>query len=207
MSILKYCKHAPVVQDEELPESSSCLSNVVLAKAIEMANSEFVKVKNKTPRGSRSAPYLILTPAQRYEVGKRAAEHGVTVALRYFAKKYPELPFKETSAQRFKNLYQSDCKPLLLLCWLKKFKNWYTEKKVDHYFYLTSWTIKFKSTLKNFVSMHGVAINSATVIATAQGIVMNKDANLLSCNGGGINLTTDWTKLLLTQMNFYSKTL
>ena len=35
-----------------------------------------------------------------------------------------------------------------------------------------------------------VAINSAIVIATAQGIIMNKDANLLSCNGGGINLTT-----------------
>ena len=34
----------------------------------------------------------------------------VTVALRYFAKKYPELPFKETSVRIFKNLYQSDCK-------------------------------------------------------------------------------------------------
>ena len=28
MSILKYFKHAPVMQDEELPEPSSCLSNV-----------------------------------------------------------------------------------------------------------------------------------------------------------------------------------
>ena len=27
--------------------------------------------------------YLILTPAQRFKVGKRAAEHGVTAALRY----------------------------------------------------------------------------------------------------------------------------
>ena len=97
MSILKYCKRAPAAQDEELPEPSSRLSNVVPPKAIEMANSEVVKVKNKIPRGTRSAPYLILTPAQQCEVGKRAAEHGVTVALRYFAKKYPELPLKETS--------------------------------------------------------------------------------------------------------------
>ena len=90
MSILKYLKCVPVpIQDEGLPEPSSSLSNVVPPKAIEMANAEVVKVKNKAPRGSRSVPYLILTPAQRYEVGKRAAEHGVTAALRYFAKKYP----------------------------------------------------------------------------------------------------------------------
>ena len=38
------------------------------------------------------------------------AEHSVTTALRYFTKKYPELPLKETSVQRFINLYQSDCK-------------------------------------------------------------------------------------------------
>ena len=39
---------------------------------------------------------------------------------------------------------------------------------------------------------HGLAINSACaiVIEIAQGIIMNKNANLLSCNGGGINLTT-----------------
>ena len=51
----------------------------------------------------------ILTPAQRYEVSKRAAAHGVTAALRYFAKKYLEMPLKEASVRRFKNLYQSEC--------------------------------------------------------------------------------------------------
>ena len=53
--------------------------------------------------------------------------------------------------------------------------------------------------------VHGVAINSAIVIATAQGYIMNKDANLLSCNGGGINLTTDWAKSLLTCMGFVKR--
>ena len=58
MSVLKYFKCAPVIQDEELPEPSSCLSNIVPLKAIEMANAEVVKVKNKPPCGTRSAPYL-----------------------------------------------------------------------------------------------------------------------------------------------------
>ena len=43
-------------------------------------------------------------------MGKRAAEHSVTAALHYFTEKYPELPLKETSVQRFKNLYQSNSK-------------------------------------------------------------------------------------------------
>ena len=62
MSILKYVKCAPVIQGE-LPESSSCLSNVVPPKAIKTANAKVVKVKNKPPRGTRSAPYLVLTAA------------------------------------------------------------------------------------------------------------------------------------------------
>ena len=33
-------------------------------------------MKNKGPQDARSAPYLILTPAQRFQVGKRSAVHG-----------------------------------------------------------------------------------------------------------------------------------
>ena len=44
------------------------------------------------------------------------------------------------------NLTVSSEEPLMLPCRLKKFKNCHAEKKVDHYFYLMSWTIKFKST-------------------------------------------------------------
>ena len=32
----------------------------------------------------------------------------------------------------------------------------------------------------------GDVVNTAVVIAAAEGIVMNKNFNLLSCNGGGI---------------------
>ena len=38
-------------------------------------------MKKKGPRGSRSAPYWILTPAQRFQVGKKAAEHGFTLQI------------------------------------------------------------------------------------------------------------------------------
>ena len=40
-------------------------------------------MKHKGPQGARSAPYLILTSAQRFQVGKRAAEHGVQHGSRH----------------------------------------------------------------------------------------------------------------------------
>ena len=60
----------PIVQDQGLPEPTSHLNNFVPPKAIELANTEVKKVKNKEPRGTRSAPYLILTLVQRLQVGK-----------------------------------------------------------------------------------------------------------------------------------------
>jgi len=50
-----------------------------------------------------------------------------------------------------------------------------------------------------------VVINSAVIMAAAEGIVMNKDAKLLACNGGGIYLTKDWAKSLLRQMRMVMK--
>ena len=54
------------------------------------------ETKSKPVRGSRK-PYLYNTPAQRFQIGKRAAEHGVTSSMRYFAKKYHNFPLKETT--------------------------------------------------------------------------------------------------------------
>ena len=71
----------PIIQDQGLPEPTSRLSNFVPSKANESVNTEVEKVKHKGPQGARSAPYLILTPTQKFQVVKRAAEHGVTAWL------------------------------------------------------------------------------------------------------------------------------
>ena len=86
MSILKYFNRIlAIVQDQGLPEPTSSLSNFVPPKAIESANTEVEKVKNKGPRGARPAhrsmASIIISPTQRFQVGKRAAEHGVTAWL------------------------------------------------------------------------------------------------------------------------------
>ena len=43
-------------------------------------------------------------------------------------------------------------------------------------------------------------INTAIVIACAEGIVISKDSNLLAQNGGHMSLSKDWAKSLMKRM-------
>ena len=61
-----------------MPDPNGPLSMKIPSRAIELANAKVSKLTDK-PRGH--PPYSILTPAQRFKVGKRAAEHGVTVSI------------------------------------------------------------------------------------------------------------------------------
>ena len=54
------------------------LTKVLSSSAINMVNDEVSKVYESI--SDKRGKYLTLTPAQRFEVGKRAAEHGVTAA-------------------------------------------------------------------------------------------------------------------------------
>jgi len=55
-------------------------------------------------------PYISVTPAQKYAIGQRAAENGIAATLRYYAKRFPDLPLNETTVKRFKNNYQASLK-------------------------------------------------------------------------------------------------
>ena len=86
------------------------MSREVPSGAIAAANQKVSETIEKPLRSTRD-PYLKLTPAQRFTIRKRAAEHGTTATIKFFAKKYPELSvLKETTVRRFKNLYQDQLK-------------------------------------------------------------------------------------------------
>ena len=211
MSILKYCKPT-----SSLPNPNGPLSNKISSKAIELANAEVEKVSHlskeqvcKKPRGPRSTSYLILSPAQQFELGKRAAEHGVTSAIKYFLKKYPQLLLKETTVRRLKNLYQLEAKrvskngssfedPLAEVYELSRKK---TGRPLLLGKDLDAQVQEYLRSLRKC----GMPINTSIVIDSAQGIVMNKNANLLVSNGGGIDLTKDWEKYLLKCLGFVKR--
>ena len=80
MSILKYFH--PVKQKPDLPDPSGPLSQAVPPTAIAAANVKVAEALNdaevKKSASRARGTYSFLTSAQKYEVGKRAAEHSVT---------------------------------------------------------------------------------------------------------------------------------
>ena len=73
MSLLKYFKPIPSTPgtptEYRLPDPSGCLLEVMLSPSIMVCNAEVTKVLDAESSGTRK-PYLKLTPAQRFEIGR-----------------------------------------------------------------------------------------------------------------------------------------
>ena len=78
----------------------------VPSTSIASANVEVRCVVSQEPvsRG----PYPKLTAKQRAVIGKRVAEHGVAVTIRFYVKEFPNL--KESSVHTWKSTYTSKIK-------------------------------------------------------------------------------------------------
>ena len=104
MSILKYFKRKNEATSKmelsfNLPDllsgSLSLEMRSTLITAANDAGKEVLKAKTKQQ-------YVKLTPAQRFEIGKKAAEIGIA---QVYKKEYPDLMVSEPTARRAKNLY------------------------------------------------------------------------------------------------------
>ena len=87
MSILKYMR--PLKEKPDLPDQTGPLSEKVHSKGIAEASIKIIEaleeVQEKKICQSRGS-YVSLTPGQKYKFGKEAAEHDVTVTIRYYGK-------------------------------------------------------------------------------------------------------------------------
>ena len=88
MLILKYFH--PVKQKSNLPDLRGPLSQSLPPTAIAAANIKVSEALNeaevKKSASMACGTYLFLTSAQKYEIGKRAAKHGVIATICYYAK-------------------------------------------------------------------------------------------------------------------------
>ena len=207
MSILKYVR--PLKQKPDLPDPRGPLSENVPPTAIAAANVKVVEALDeadeKKSLSRTRGKYSFTTPAQKYEVGKRAAEHGVTATIRYYAKKHPHLVLKESSVRRFKNLYQERIK-LNLHClgvtdlekaeFAKELPNkkpgrpLATGEEIDQQVrhYLTD------------LRRRGCIVNTNVAIAVGEGILLSKNPGLsTNC------LSKDWAKYLFKRMGLVKR--
>ena len=87
MLLLKYFR--PTKEKLELPDPNGSLNGSMPSSAVSSANAKAKDVLEKQMSTGSRGPYLTLTPAQKYHIGKRAAECGTTAAIRYYQKKFP----------------------------------------------------------------------------------------------------------------------
>ena len=86
--------------DRKLPDPRGPLSKTIPSSAIASANFEI-----KALTQSEGGQYAKLTPELRFEVGKRAAEHGVAATIRYYSTKFN---LKESSVRTWRNAYTGE---------------------------------------------------------------------------------------------------
>ena len=89
----------------DLPDPSGPLKETVSAAAIVAANVKVNEAELKKIASRAHGTYSFLTPAKKYEVGKRAVEYGIIATICHYGIKYPDLVLKASSVRRFKNAY------------------------------------------------------------------------------------------------------
>ena len=200
MSILKSMR--PLKEKPDLPDPTGPLSEKVPSQAIAAANVKVIEaleeVQEKKSRRSRGS-YVSLTPAQKYEFGKRAAEYGVTATIRYYGKRYPDLALKESSVRRFKNAYQERIK-LNLHCQDAEFAKELLNKKTGHPLITGEEIDQQVQHYLTDMRKRGCIVNTSVAIAVGEGILLNKNPTL-SAN----LLTKEWAKYLFKRMGLVKR--
>ena len=114
MSILNYLKviskSSSDQEHSDLPDPTGPLSEKIPSSTIATVNAKVTSAVERPAGAGSRGPYSHLTPEQKYRIGKRATQFGVTSTLRHYSKAFPNLSLKETSVHRFKNQYQCTIK-------------------------------------------------------------------------------------------------
>ena len=147
--------------------------------------------------------YIFQTGTEKFELGKQAAEHGVTATIRYYDDKYPGLPWlTETSVRRFKDACEDEMK-LYVGClgstdieFPKELPNKKTgrplatgdevDQQIQHYLL--------------DMRKRGLTVNTSVAIAVGECILLSKNASL------SIEiLTKEWAKHLFKRMGLVKR--
>ena len=172
MALYKYFAPAK----PSLPKPDGPLSAVVPSSSIAAANKEVTKVleeeldqKDATPK-SAHGEYEHFTPEEKARIGKRAAEHGVTAAIRYFSKVFPGRSLKESTVQTWKKRYLQEIsgrKRAGEAVTVEALEN----KKTGRPLMLDKQVQSYLAALRE----SGAVVNTAIVIACAMGVVKSHD--------------------------------
>ena len=200
MSLYRYFKRE--IQDGGLPDPRGPLSKIIPLSAISAANSEVKKyVQTAAGHGKKRNNYAKFSPEQKAEVGRRAAEHGVASTIRYYDGQFS---LKESTIRCWRDSYIKELKKRKLE---KKSLNVteLPEQKRGRPLLMGAELDRQVQAYVTTLRKNGAVVNTAIIMACAEGILRSKDSNLLCSNGGYISLTKDWGKSLMRRMGLVKR--
>ena len=171
------------------------------AVATKEANKAVQRVLNKQrcqQPPSKRRRYTTFSDKQRAKVGKYAEENGNAAALRKFRSELPNL--EESTARFFKKRYLDEL-------WVSSgaavttIPSWKCGRPLTFGEIDDEVQTKFIRALRKA----GTPINTAVVLAAAEGIVISKDRTLLAEHGGHIKLTKSWAASLMQRMKLVKR--
>ena len=171
-------------------------------KSRELASKEVKKCEERTGTpGMKRGRYDFFSPENKAKVAKYASENGVTASLHHFKQTGEFNNLKESTVRGWAKQYRSELQPAAgesstrTAC-IKKLceKKWGRPLLIGE-----DLECQVQEFIREVRSSGGV-VNTAITLAAAKGIVLAKDANMLSQNGGYLNLSRDWAKRLLSRM-------
>ena len=186
-----------------LPQESGPLSRSVPSSAIASANEAVLK-SIENAQQTRRGKYGKYSSKEKADIGRRAAEFGITATMKYYESVNSQRQLPSSSVYTWKVQYLNELAkrkrngeelPIKDLPQKKRGRPLLLGEQLDNQ------VEKYLKTLRD----KGGVVNTAIVMACAEGVITNHDSNLLANNGGYITITKDWAKALLSRMGFVKR--
>ena len=219
MALLKYFKRVEAKRTEKvdsiLPKSDGPLATLMPSSAIQAANSAVhakmlesgsrvadADDEDDSSKARRRGGYQYFTPMEKAQYGRRAAECGLTSTIRYFSKV---------------DKNERTLSPSTLFGWKENYLKELAKRKNDELpkelppkkrgrplLVGNELDAQVQLYVKELRSNEAI-INTAIVMATAEGLVQHHDVNLLAKQGGPIAITKHWARSLLLRMHYVKR--
>ena len=187
-----------------MPTSPPCGSSLK-QKEIDKAN-HLVKKAIEKDLFTKRGKYATYTATERAKIGKYAAENGNTKACGYFFKAWKrEIP--ESTVRRLKNEYLKELN--------EKRMAGYDEKECTVTCLPTQSRgrpllvgVELDVAIQDYIRtlrQAGGVVNTAIVMAAAEGIISSRCPGKLQKQGGDIQIGKDWAKSLMSRMGFVKR--
>ena len=206
MALLKYFAKQ---KETNLPDPSGALSREVPSSAIVSANKvQKIASSPESTQSKKRGPYSkSFSPQVKAEIGRYAAENGVGSTLRRYVSKHPDL--KESTVRTWRNVYTQELKKRVSVrsgteAVATRIQELPSKKRGRPYLLGEELDKQVRSYLIALRERGGV-VNTAIVLACAEGIIKNYDSNILAANGGHLVLTRNWGKSILSRMGFVKR--